>query len=129
MRVLASVLVLTCTALLCCAQSFASPTCPEEQEAKQRPPEDPSQCDALELVVRSPRSLPLNDYETALNEYVGLNCHRRLEKGWKVDKRVRDTGPSIGTYQAGTWTGKYFGTHQRSEERRVGKECRSRWSP
>ena len=112
MRVLASVLVLTCTALLCCAQSFASPTCPEEQEAKQRPPEDPSQCDALELVVRSPRSLPLNDYETALNEYVGLNCHRRLEKGWKVDKRVRDTGPSIGTYQAGTWTGKYFGTHQ-----------------
>jgi len=112
MRVLAAVLVLTCTALLCCAQSFASPTCPEEQEAKQRPPEDPSQCDALELVVRSPRSLPLNDYETALNEYVGLNCHRRLEKGWKVDKRVRDTGPSIGTYQAGTWTGKYFGTHQ-----------------
>ena len=23
----------------------------------------------------------------------------------------------------------YFGGHNRSEERRVGKECRSRWSP
>ena len=32
------------------------------------------------------------------------------------------------TYDFGTGTGT-FNTNNRSEERRVGKECRSRWSP
>ena len=27
------------------------------------------------------------------------------------------------------WETKFYGCSQRSEERRVGKECRSRWSP
>ena len=31
--------------------------------------------------------------------------------------------------KAGPYTPKFFSAHERSEERRVGKECRSRWSP
>src|SRR5215203_3288465 len=102
MRVLASILVLSCAALLSCAQVLASPTCPEEQDTKQLPPADPAVCDALDPVVRSPRAANLKDYETNLNQYLDLNCHRRLDKGWKVDKHIRDTGP---------WTGTYSGTH------------------
>ena len=30
---------------------------------------------------------------------------------------------------ANSKVGSYYFTHRRSEERRVGKECRSRWSP
>src|SRR5215218_3678309 len=105
MRVLASILVLSCTALLSYAQGLASPTCPEEQDTKQLPPADPAVCDALDPVVRSPRATHLKDYETNLNQYLDLNCHRRLDKGWKVDKRIRDTGPWTGTYQGGQWTG------------------------
>lgn len=111
MRVLASILVLSCTALLSCAQGLASPTCPEEQDTKQLPPADPAVCDALDPVVRSPRAANLKDYETNLNQYLDLNCHRRLDKGWKVDKHIRDTGTWIGTYQGGQWTGTYNGTH------------------
>src|SRR2546430_17741272 len=32
-------------------------------------------------------------------------------------------------WDGSTWTIIQDGTHERSEERRVGKECRSRWSP
>ncbi len=38
-------------------------------------------------------------------------CHRDEAGGWARDKRVRDAGPWIGTYQDGKWTGKYNGTH------------------
>ena len=38
-------------------------------------------------------------------------CHRDEKSGWKVDKRVRDTGPWIGIYANGHWAGNYFGTH------------------
>ena len=38
-------------------------------------------------------------------------------EGWR-GTRLRDDGPSAASIMA-----------QRSEERRVGKECRSRWSP
>ena len=38
-------------------------------------------------------------------------CHRDEDGGWVRDKRVRDTGPWIGTYADGKWTGQVFGTH------------------
>ena len=38
-------------------------------------------------------------------------CHRNEAGGWKVDKRVRDTGPWIGTFASGKWSGQGFGTH------------------
>src|SRR5829696_8416246 len=102
MRVLASILVLSCTALLSCAQGLASPTCPEEQDTKQLPPADPAVCDALEPVVRSPRATHLKDYETNLNQYLDLNCHRRLDKGWKVDKHIRVPARGLGRIRAGS---------------------------
>ncbi len=61
--------------------------------------------------MRRPSALPLNEYEAKFNEYVGAMCHRNEAGGWKVDKRVRDTGPWIGTFANGKWTGQGFGTH------------------
>ncbi len=38
-------------------------------------------------------------------------CHRNEKAGWVRDKGVRDTGPWVGTYAGGQWSGRYFGTH------------------
>ena len=38
-------------------------------------------------------------------------------------------GPNKGNAEVATLDGKVVGAANRSEERRVGKECRSRWSP
>src|SRR5262252_451465 len=100
MRAVSLILVVTCT-VLSGAQGFASSTCPEEQEADQMPPADLTPCRLLDPVVRAPRSLPLNEYEAKLGEYLAMNCHRNLAGGWKVDKRIRDTGPWVATYQNG----------------------------
>ena len=61
--------------------------------------------------MQNPSRLPLNEYEAVLGQYLEAMCHRDLAGGWKVDKRVRDTGPWIGTFANGQWTGKYHGTH------------------
>src|ERR1035438_1407018 len=49
----------------------------------------------------------------------------KLSQGWAIQSSVdvRENGAAISTvgYQPNDW--------YRSEERRVGKECRSRWSP
>src|SRR5438876_6234505 len=56
-----------------------------------------------------------------------------LEQRWAVD--VLDLKPDVLSVLVGVndfWhklTHGYTGTVERSEERRVGKECRSRWSP
>ena len=88
----------------------ASPTCPDEQSTKQVP-QNLDLCKALEPIVHRPSALPLNEYEGKLNEYLTAMCHRDQDGGWKVDKRIRDTGPWIGTYRDGKWTGQGFGTH------------------
>jgi hypothetical protein len=111
MRAASLILVVTCT-VFSGAQGFASSTCPEEQEADQLPPADLTPCRLLDPIVRAPRSLPLNEYEAKLGEYLAMNCHRNLTRGWKVDKRIRDTGPWVATYQNGAWSGAYNGTHQ-----------------
>ena len=45
------------------------------------------------------------------NQYLGALCYRDEAAGWKVDKGIRDTGPWVGTYANGKWTGQYYGTH------------------
>ena len=44
-----------------------------------------------------------------------LNAHGITEQQWRIVRALIDTGP--------------LEPRERSEERRVGKECRSRWSP
>lgn len=90
--------------------ALASPTCSDEQKTPQLPT-DLGLCASLEKDVRHPGSLPLNVYEDRLSAFLGHMCHRNEKAGWKVDKFVRDTGPWIGTYANGVWSGKYFGTH------------------
>ncbi len=88
----------------------ASTTCPDEQTTEQVP-QDTRLCESLEDAVRHPSKLPLNEYEAKLSQYLGAMCHRNIAAGWAVDKRIRDTGPWVGTYQNRKWTGKYSGTH------------------
>src|ERR1043166_2359703 len=90
--------------------AYAS-TCPDEQAKAQDPKDNRELCLSLEPTVRNPSGHPLNEYETALNAFLTLFCHRDVERGWKRDKYVRDTGPWIGTYRDGKWTGQYYGTH------------------
>src|SRR5262245_23706943 len=111
-RTCCSLVVAACTGLLPCQQGFASPTCPEEQEVEQLPPADLTPCRLLDPIVRAPDAQKLDTYERQLNDYLNMNCHRNLAGGWKVDKRIRDTGPWVGTYRDGKWSGAYNGTHQ-----------------
>lgn len=91
----------------------ASPTCPEEQATQQLPTEKQITeiCEPLRDDVRQPSAFRLDVYEGKLNQYLGAFCHRNEAGGWVRDKRIRDAGPWIGTYQDGKWTGKYHGTH------------------
>jgi hypothetical protein len=106
-------MALALCAVLVPAIAQGSATCPDEQVTKQTPtPEQIKEvCEPLEPVVRAPSALPLNEYEAKLSQYLGAMCHRNEDGGWKVDKRVRDTGPWVGTYANGKWTGQGFGTH------------------
>ncbi len=106
-------IVLAASAILASAiAAHASAVCPEEQDQPNQVPAPASKlCAMLDPEVRQPSKFPLDQYEKKLNEFVTNFCHRRLESGWKIDKRVRDTGPYMATYENGQWTGKYFGTH------------------
>ena len=90
--------------------AHASSTCPEEQATLQRPA-NPALCAALEGDIRSPGKFRLDVYQGKLDRYLGALCHRDEKAGWVRDKRIRDTGPWIGTFADGKWTGKYYGTH------------------
>jgi hypothetical protein len=74
-------------------------------------PVDRIQCAELLQSVRNPRALPLEAYQAKLAQFLRNYCHRDEESGWARDKRVRDTGPYIGTLDGGKWTGTYYGTH------------------
>src|SRR5437588_6431135 len=101
----------TCFGLLSSiAVTAASPICPDEQKTRQGV-KDPAVCKKLHDMVRQPSAKPLNEYEKIVNEYFNNYCYRDEEGGWKVDKRIRDTGPWIGTYANGEWKGEYYGTH------------------
>ena len=51
-------------------------------------------------------------------------CRLTLDDGASFTARIQNSVPDEGTAEPGTRVG-----IARSEERRVGKECRSRWSP
>jgi hypothetical protein len=89
--------------------ALAAATCSADMKAPQLP-SDPALCRSLDDAVRHPGALPLDQYEKALGDYLRHYCHRG--EGWTADKRLRDTGPYIGTIVDGQWVGKYFGTHQ-----------------
>src|ERR1700755_2346093 len=110
MRTFSSLIIATCAALLRCVHGLASPACPEEQSVDQVP--DPAICALLDKHVRAPKEVRLDQYEVVLDRYLTANCHRDLAGGWHMDKGVPDTGPWIGHYQDGAWTGAYNGTHQ-----------------
>jgi hypothetical protein len=109
-RSLPATVLAACLIAASCVAVHASATCPEEQTTPQVP-ENIALCDSLEQAVRHPGALPLNEYEGKLGDYLRNFCHRRLDAGWRVDKRIRDTGPYTATYKDGKWSGVYGGTH------------------
>jgi len=90
--------------------AHAAPTCPEQQSSPQTP-QDLALCAQLEPNMRRPGTMPLNEYETVLNNFMSHMCYRNVQGGWKSDKRIRDTGPFIATYAGGQWSGQSYGTH------------------
>ncbi len=102
-------IVLGCLAMLTATVDAAS-LC-EDEQAEPQVPTNPARCAELDPIVRKPSALPLNEYETALREYVIMMCHRNTAAGWQRDKTVRDTGPYIATLADGKWSGSYQGTH------------------
>jgi hypothetical protein len=107
-----AVVVTACLTALTITARAAS-LCPDEQPTPQIPT-DLALCAELDPVVRKPSALPLDQYETQLNRYLGAMCHRNIAAGWKMDKTVRDTGPFISTLADGKWSGTSYGTHARS---------------
>lgn len=91
-------------------RAFAAPSCPVER-AEPLAAADDALCDQLEEAVRKPGALPHDQYEAKLAAFLRNYCHRRESSGWKSDKQVRDTGPFIGMFHNGQWTGQYHGTH------------------
>jgi hypothetical protein len=96
--------------LWCAVIATASTRCSSETPTRQVP-QNLALCALLEADVRQPSAFSLDRYERKLAKYVGNYCHRRPNVGWKVDKRIRDTGPYIATLQDGKWIGKPYGTH------------------
>ncbi len=99
-----------CLALLSCGSALAAPTCPVER-GEPLVPADEALCDQLEAAVRKPSALPHDQYEAKLAAFLRNYCHRREASGWKSDKHMRDTGPFVGVFHNGKWTGAYHGTH------------------
>jgi hypothetical protein len=73
-------------------------------------PKDKLRCQELAARVRHPDG-QLDRYERDLAEFLSNLCHRDTDAGWKPDKRVRDTGPYVATFQDGKWSAAYYGTH------------------
>jgi hypothetical protein len=101
--------LLACLVLLA-ARAGAAGLCKDEQGTEQLPT-NPALCAQLDPIVRKPRDLPLDQYESMLNQYLTGMCHRDFAVGWQRDKTVRDTGPFIAALANGQWTGTNFGTH------------------
>ncbi|MBV9065008.1 MAG: cytochrome P460 family protein, partial [Methylobacteriaceae bacterium] len=84
--------------------------CPAVSDTPQIPI-DKALCRSLEQDVRRPAAFRLDVYERKIAAYLRNYCHRDASAGWKVDKRIRDTGPFIATFDNGEWAGRSFGTH------------------
>lgn len=82
-------------------------------------PEGFAGCAELEAEIRDTQAFfnadggfRLDVYEAELHAFFGKMCHRNPATGWVADKRVRDTGPYVGTLDDGQFTDvAYHGTH------------------
>jgi hypothetical protein len=99
-----------CLVLFSCGSVLAAPSCPAER-GEPLVPADDALCAQLEEAVRKPSALPHDQYEAKLAEFLRNYCHRREASGWTSDKHMRDTGPFVGAFHNGKWTGTYHGTH------------------
>jgi hypothetical protein len=97
-------------AIFACGSAAAAPVCVAERE-EALVPKDPALCASLEEAVRKPSALPQNEYEDKLSAFLRNFCQRNTAAGWRSDKHMRDTGPFIGMFHNGKWTGDYRGTH------------------
>jgi hypothetical protein len=97
-------------ALFVGGSALATPNCTVER-AEPLAAADDALCDQLEAAVRKPGALPHDQHEAKLSAFLRNFCHRREAAGWKSDKHMRDTGPFIGMFHNGQWTGQYQGTH------------------
>lgn len=88
----------------------AAETCAALRTTKQEPA-DPALCASLDADIRQPARFPLGTYQEKLGTYLRNYCHRDPGKGWVTDKRIRDTGPFVGSLNIGVWSGTYLGTH------------------
>src|ERR1043166_7476775 len=57
------------------------------------------------------------------------NAHKTHEIGWRVSAMYAPSAPLCKSLHACGWPKEPWARGDRSEERRVGKECRSRWAP
>src|SRR5256885_2698557 len=79
------------------------------------------------LIVAVPGDLEVLGWGAYVIHYMTThqirNGHHRLDRAvwWEAERVVRDGGIAYVQHE--------LRDHYRSEERRVGKECRSRWSP
>src|SRR6266498_2206044 len=108
----------------------SDPTCGDEgseARAEAASPEVPDDVDPARVAVISLHTSPLDQPgigdSGGMNVYVLSVAERLAKQGIAVDIYTRCHGENAPQVeQLGTGT-------RRSEERRVGKECRSRWSP
>lgn len=96
--------------LVASAAGEAAETCAALRPTRQEPA-DPALCASLDPDIRRPAAFPLGEYEAKLGTWLRGYCHRDPAKGWVTDKRLRDTGPFVGSLNLGTWSGQYLGTH------------------
>src|SRR3712207_661599 len=59
----------------------------------------------------------------------GANLYGAFPTSLETEELLRDTRRAAGDFLGAEADEVAFGANMRSEERRVGKECRSRWSP
>ena len=74
-----------------------------------------------------------------MNEPIDIKTKKTISTEYKIrfdkslvlsnlEENILSHWDTWGKFQQ-SWTSKAYATFRRSEERRVGKECRSRWSP
>ena len=84
-------------------------------------------CGGVEIQVRVP--------DEGFKKLMRCNCSLCKRKGYIIgmigpeDLKISKGENLLKLYQYHTKTAKHYFCSNRSEERRVGKECRSRWSP
>jgi hypothetical protein len=107
---IARVVLVVCALFTAILRAQASTLCSEERTEAVKI--DRAACAALAPAVRNPGTMPLDQYEAKLTDYLSHYCYRDSEAGWRRDKGVRDTGPFVPRSNKLAWEKDYLGTHQ-----------------